>query len=85
MNFLFSGPFASTLDRTNFVDMSRPLSSGFWAVVIPIETRSNMWFYTDPFSDNVWLTIVISIPIYIIVMGLVYHFYSGIGDWSTVS
>ena len=85
MNFLFSGPFASTLDRTNFVDMSRPLSSGFWAVVIPIETRSNMWFYTDPFSDNVWLTIVLSIPIYIIVMGLVYHLYSGIGDWSRVS
>ena len=65
--------------------MSRPLSSGFWAVVIPIETSSNMWFFTDPFSDNVWLGIVISIPIYIIVMGLVCHFYSGIGDWSTVS
>ena len=65
--------------------MSRPLSSGFWAVVIPIETSSNMWFFTDPFGDNVWLTIVTCIPIYIIVMGLVYHFYSGIGDWGTVS
>ena len=74
-----------TLDRANAADFSRPIYRASWAVVIPIETGSNMWYFIDPFTYDVWLPIAIGIPIYIIVMGLANYFYLGSGDWNTLS
>ena len=61
---LILGPLAMNPNRAMAVDFSRGVGYGFTAVVIPLETNSNMWYITGPFSNTVWFLIVISIPLY---------------------
>ena len=67
------------------MDFSRGFVHGFTAVVIPLQTSSNMWYFTDPFTNTVWILIVASIPIYIVAMALAYYSYSGSANWHTLS
>ena len=67
------------------MDFSRGFVHGFNAVVIPLKTSSNMWYFTDPFTNMVWILVVISIPIYIVAMALAYSLFSVSADWHTLS
>ena len=64
------------------MDFSKGYIHNFHAVVMPLKTRSNMWYFKDPFTYSVWLSIFASIPIYIIAMGMAYYFYGGSADWN---
>ena len=64
------------------MDFSKGYIHNFHAVVMPLKTRSNMWYFKDPFTYSVWLSIFASIPIYIIAMGMAYYFYGGSVDWN---
>ena len=72
-------------NRAMAVDFSRGVGYGFTAVVIPLETNSNMWYITGPFTNVVWLLIVTSIPLYIVAMALAYYLYNGSVDWDSLS
>ena len=74
-----------TPNRARAVDFSRGVGYGFTAVVIPLETNSNMWYITGPYTNAVWFLIVTSIPLYIIAMALAYYLYSGSVDWDTLA
>ena len=67
------------------MDLSRGYVHGSNAVIIPLETGLNMWYFTDPFTNTVWILLVISLPLYIIAMGLAHYSYSGSADWDTLS
>ena len=72
------------LNRAKAVDFSRGFGYGFTAMVIPLETKRNMWYMTGPFTNTVWFLIFTSIPLYIIAMAVAYYLYSGSVDWCTL-
>ena len=43
-----------------------------------------MWYFADPFTYHVWLLISISIPIYLVIMGLSEYLYDGSVDWDSL-
>ena len=67
------------------MDLSRGYVHGYNAVIVPLETGLNIWYFTDPFTNTLWLLMVASIPFYIIAMGLAHYFYNGSADWDTLS
>ena len=66
------------------MDFTRPVGHGFYAVVIPLKSESNMWYFIDPFHYIVWILIIFSIPIYIVAMGLADYVCMGSSDWDTL-
>ena len=67
------------------MDLSRGYVHGYNAVIVPLETGLNIWYFTYPFTNTVWLLMVTSIPFYIIAMGLTHYLYNGSADWDTLS
>ena len=66
------------------MEFSRPYYSSFYAVVIPLETKSKIWYIVEPYHYNVWTLLIATVPIYIIVMSLTDYFYCGLMDWKSV-
>ena len=52
---------------------------------MPLKQKSKMWYIAHPFTYPVWLLIIISIPVYIITMGLANYVYCRYADWNSVS
>ena len=63
------------------MDFTRPVGRGYYAVVIPLKSKSNMWYFIDPFHSNVWILFFLSIPVYLIAMGLSDYVYMGVTNW----
>ena len=74
------GPFAKTPDRANAVDFSDQVADGYYSVVVPLKHDSKMWFIIDPLDYEVWLGIIISVPIYLLAMALADYIDSGYAD-----
>ena len=70
-----ANPFTMTLDRKAAIDFSRPVVTSFYAVVIPLQSKSKMWYFVDPFSiDNTDLRIEHTfINQYSYSYGIMYH------------
>ena len=66
------------------MDFTRPVGRGYYAVVIPLKSKSNMWYFIDPFHCTVWIMFFLSIPIYLIAMGLSDYVYMGFTDWDVM-
>ena len=66
-----ANPFTMTLDRIVAIDYSRPVEISFYGVVVPLESKSNIWYFVDPFSPKVWILYITSIPVFFLAMGLV--------------
>ena len=66
------------------MEFTRPYDSAYCTVVMPIETRSKMWYIIDPYHYIVWLTIIAALPIYLLAMGLTDYFYYGAIDWDDI-
>ena len=73
----FVGPFSKTSDRVNAVDFTVQVADGYYSVVLPLKHESKMWFFIDPFSYSVWLGFLLSIPIYVLAMGLADYLFCG--------
>ena len=63
------------------MDFTRPVGRGYYAVVIPLKSKSNMWYFIDPFHSYVWILFFLSIPVYLIAMGLSDYVYMGVTNW----
>ena len=85
MNLNFSGPFYPTLDRKMVIDFSRPFSPHFRAIVVPMEMSANMWYFSQPYTDLVWILVGITIPVYIVAMAVAYYLYDGSVDLEMLS
>ena len=81
MNIFSSGPFRVTPNRARAVDFTTPVLTGYYKAVIPLQHKSKMWYFTDPFTIAVWIVIFLCIPIYTITMGVADHVYNGPVDW----
>ena len=79
-------PFTQTTDRKMGVDFTRPLYDTYWGVVIPVKSKSKMWNFINPFTPELWLLYIVSIPVCLIGMILIHFLCSGsFGVEATVS
>ena len=71
------GPFSQTPDLINAVDFTNQVADSFFSVVLPVQHNSKMWFIIDPLDYEVWLCLIISIPVYFLSMWLSDYLYNG--------
>ena len=74
------GPFAQTPDLADAVDFTAQVADSYFSVVVPLKHDSKMWFIIDPLDYEVWLGLMISVPIYLLAMALADYLYSGYVD-----
>ena len=74
------GPFAQTPDLADAVDFTAQVADSYYSVVVPLKHDSKMWFIFDPLDYEVWLGLLISVPIYLLAMALADYLYSGYVD-----
>ena len=82
---VFLGPFALTSDGMNAVDYSYEIGDNYYSIVFPLEHGSKKWFFIDPFSPSVWLCFIISLPIYLLAMGMADYLFNGYADLGKLS
>ena len=80
-------PLTPTTDRKAGVDFTRPvLYDSYFGVVIPVKSKSNMWYFINPFTPELWLSYIVSIPVCLIAMILIHFLCSGsFGMEATIS
>ena len=80
-------PLTPTTDRKVGVDFTRPvLYDSYFGVVIPVKSKSNMWYFINPFTPELWLSYIVSIPVCLIAMILIHFLCSGsFGMEATIS
>ena len=65
-------PFTQTTDRIEAVDFTRPVVyESYVAVVMPVKSKSKMWNFIDPFTTELWLLYITSIPLCFFAMVLI--------------
>ena len=67
------------------MDFTRPVSNGFYSVVVPLRLNSNIWFFVDPYTWQLWILCITIIPLYIIAFGLMDCLYFGSVNWNEIS
>ena len=81
LNLNISGPFSLTVDRASAVDFTTPNLIRYYTAAVPLKQKSKMWYIADPFTYHAWITIFISVPLYLATMGLIDYLYYGFADW----
>ena len=71
------GPFSQTPDLINAVDFTTQVADSFFSVVLPVRHNSKMWFIIDPLDYEVWLGLIISIPVHLLAMSMADYLYNG--------
>ena len=74
------GPFAQTSNVNDAVDFSVPITNSYLSVVLPLKYDSKMWFIFYPLEYEVWLFLMISVPIYLLAMAFANYIFYGNAD-----
>ena len=84
-------PFTLTQDRREAVDFTRPvLTEGQfepigYRVVIPVKSKSKMWYFINPFTQELWFLYIWTIPVCFLAMILVNFFCHGLVKWEATA
>ena len=82
---LYQGPIDTAYSFSKAVEYSSYLIMCHHTIVVPVRPRDNLWSFLHPLTYQVWAGILLSVPIFILAMGLANRvFYKDI-DWATVS
>ena len=55
-----------------------------YTIVVPVKPKDNIWSFLHPLAYQVWIGILISIPMFILSMGLANYFFYKYIDWGIV-
>ena len=64
------------------VEYSAPLYMSHYTIMVPLESRQNIWSFLHPFAYEVWIMLLITIPLLILAM-IICNFYVNL-DWETL-
>ena len=62
------------------MDFSAQVADSYYSVVVPLKHDSKMWFIIDPLDYEVWLGLILSVPIYLLAIVLADYLYIGYAD-----
>ena len=73
-----------TSNRYAAVDFTLIPLELYSTIVVPLRLESDTWSMTDPFSYEVWILVIVCIPLYVIIMGLADYAFCGSVDWEAL-
>ena len=82
---LVSGPLTMSPKEAHSVAFSSTLFNGVIKFIIPIRSTTDIWSFLHPLSPEVWICLLISIPVFILIFGMLDHLSNGCSDWTTVT
>ena len=65
-----TGPFSKSYEDAKSVDFSAAIIMEMYNIIIPLTIENDIWSFLYPFEDEVWICFLLSVPIFIIAMGL---------------
>lgn len=78
------GPFDPTYSRSKSVDFSSMVSVGSYDIIIPLNAENDVWSFINPFTFELWIFSLSSIPVIILGMALA-DYLRGVGtEWATL-
>ena len=72
-NFMLTlGPFFGTWNQSQYVDFSTLVTSAAYTIVTPLnlENNNDIWAFVKPFDYWVWINFLISVPCFILILGI---------------
>ena len=63
------------------MDFSKEIYYDGYTMVVPLSFKADIWSFLEPLSSEVWIMSMISIPIFLLAMGLAEYAYSGNFNW----
>ena len=70
------------MSRSKAVDFTTTIGlPGYYVVVVPLKLHDNVFSVAAPLTYTVWICLLISIPIFIVVMSITNYLYSGYFTW----
>ena len=68
----FPGPFFGTWNQSQYVDFSTLVTSAAYTIVTPLnlENSNDIWAFVKPFDYWVWINFFISVPCFILILGM---------------
>ena len=83
---LVSGPLTMSYKGSHSVAFSSTLVNAVVKFIIPIRSTTDIWSFLHPLSPKVWVCLLISIPVFILIFGLLDRLSTnGCSDWTTVA
>ena len=66
------GPFFGTWNQSQYVDFSTLVTSAAYTIVTPLnlENNNDIWAFVKPFDYWVWINFLISVPCFILILGI---------------
>ena len=84
-SFAQTGPFALTPERQSVVDYSQDVYVDNDIFIVGLRIDKDPWALMRPFEWEVWLGILITIPIFWSFTGIANFLYSGDAKWSSTA
>ena len=78
------GPFDIMYPNSESVDFTSTITTGYMSVIVPITTKNDIWSFVNPLEFEVWIFWIISIPIFIVSMGVADYIANRCIDWDTL-
>ena len=66
------------------VEFTSAITTGYMSVIVPITIENNIWSFVNPLEFDVWILWIISIPIFILAMGVADYIATRVIDWETL-
>ena len=80
----FLGPFDPTYSRSQSVDFSSMVSVGSYDIILPLKAENDVWSFIKPFSVELWIFSLGSIPIIMLAMALADYLRRVETEWATL-
>ena len=78
------GPFDPTYSRSQSVDFSSMVSVGSYDIILPLRAENDVWSFIKPFSVELWIFSLGSIPIIMLAMALADYLRRVETEWATL-
>ena len=78
------GPFDPTYSRSQSVDFSSMVSVGSYDIILPLKAENDVWSFIKPFSAELWIFSLSSIPIIVLAMALADYLRGVETEWATL-
>ena len=79
-----AGPFHIDHHRSKSVDFSSVITTTYVSIIIPVKIENDIWSFVNPFHFEVWTCWIISVPVFILVMGVADYIATKDIDWNTL-
>ena len=81
-SIILKGPFDPTYHRSLSVDFSSMVTMGSYDIIIPLNAMNDVWSFINPFTTDLWILSIISIPLITLAMAVTNYLKGVKIDWA---